>query len=63
MPKDNKKDANNEQNNEPQNEQNSKNRKPCRLFILDVSVLMIKNNIKSKTEPFPTAGKHKKAGK
>lgn len=63
MPKDNKKDADNEQKNEHQNEQNNKNRKPCTLSILDVSELMIKNNIKSKTELFATARNHKKAGK
>ena len=61
--KDKKRAANNKQMNQQQNEQNWKNKKPSRLSSLDVSEILVENNIKSETELFAIAEEQQKAGK
>ena len=56
--------ANNKQNNQQHNEQKDrKNKKPKRLFNLDVTEFMVENKIKSEPELFAIADQQKNSGK
>ena len=61
--KEKKRAANNKQNNDQQNEQNRKNKNPSRLSNLDVSELIVENNIKIEIELFAIADEQQKTGK